>query len=395
VTIMPSSIRSVPIKAALAALGLILSGQAALAQVEELQYASVPGWSIGAVFDRGNFRYCGATTATRGHHFRVAHNGKSWAIGRESGAAKGRADLDGQPVTIEFRPFINDGWAFAAVPDQAADRLRKGRTISIALGNNPPVSFSLNGVDAAMSSVQDCVQKRGVTVAQSQPPAAPQPAPKTSPQPPRAGACPGGEQALPESGLCPSEAVKAFLGKYRLNQPAQLHQGCTTWVNETNMAGEVLLYGALKCGSFIGKLDYEGGARSAKLTARRQDGQDDVVITVIGAEPDAKMAITRFARDAIKDPNRRRQCSVQAHPGIGRGFIFDLDPKFAKRRDGPSAGECGPYGENNGPNHWQAFAGFAWYMSITDAEHSVDVVNMVLLDRDTRGSGVKAWRIRK
>lgn len=210
------------------------------------------------------------------------------------------------------------------------------------------------------------------------------------------GACPRGEQRLPETGLCPTEAIDAFLSKALIRR-AELHQGCTYWVNETNMAGDVLLYGALKCGNWIAKLDYAPGAKPAKLTSRMRDGSQDVEITVLKADKsDPNATINSFARGAIKDPNRRRQCLAQENPNVSGAIIFDLDPKTAARlrKGDPSGGECGPYGDNNGPNHWRSFGGNVWYFGITDSEHSFDPAHMTLLQRDARGGGLKGWRVK-
>lgn len=206
--------------------------------------------------------------------------------------------------------------------------------------------------------------------------------------------CPRGERPLPQTGLCPGEAIEAFL-QGSVIRAAQLFPGCSYGVNETAMAGDVLLYGALKCGNWIGKLDYAGGAQGARLTARNRDGSPDIEITVLPADPsDPRATINRFARNAITDPKMRRECSAQDHPGGGGAIIFDLGPKAAALRDGPSGGECGPYGESNGPNHWRSFGGHVWYFPISDSEHTVDPQHMILLERDRRGDGLKGWRVR-
>ena len=207
--------------------------------------------------------------------------------------------------------------------------------------------------------------------------------------------CKGGERPLPETRLCPAEAIDAFLSK-SVRRKAELHPGCTYAVNETRMADDVLLYGALRCGSWIGRLDVVPGAKPAKLTSRLKDGSPDVGIVTLEADPsDPKATIDRFARAAIKDPAMRRVCVAQerGEPGI---INFDLDKKAAARLrpEGPSGGECGPYGDNNGPNHWRAFGGRVWYFATTDSEHSFDPGHMTLLTRDPQGGGLKGWRVK-
>lgn len=215
--------------------------------------------------------------------------------------------------------------------------------------------------------------------------------------PARAQSCPGGERALPETGLCPAEAIDAFLSK-SVRRKAEAHPGCSSYgVNETRIGDNVLLYGALRCGSWIGRLEYAPGAKPAKLMSRLKDGSQDVEIVVLKADAaDPKATINAFARNAIKDANRRRECLAQERPNAKGAIIFDLDAKTAARirKGDPSGGECGPYGDNNGPNHWRAFGGHVWYFGITDYEHSFDPAHMVLLERDKRGGGLKGWRVK-
>jgi len=376
----------------------------AFAQVQQRDYGSVQGWNIEAVFVGPKLAYCSATTATRGYLLRVAHDGRTWQVGREGGpgAVQGRIDLDGLAATVNFVPIVSDGWVFVTMANQqVVDRVRNGRTVAIAIGNARPVRFALRGVSNAMSLLEECVHRAGVA-AQSRPN---QPAPKAAP--PRAaaniaqtgrnaGACPAGERPLPETRLCPAEALEAFLHGFKLNEPAQLSPGCTYGLNETNMAGDVLLYRALKCGNWIAKLDYAGGAHSAELTSKLQGGAQDVKITVLAANPsDPKITINQFARAAIGDQRKRRQCYAQ--DADNGGYNFDLNPKAVQRltKDGPYEGACGPYGRREDSSHWRSFGGNVWFIQLgQDAEYSVDADRMILLERDTTGRGLKGWKVK-
>ena len=295
---------------------------------------------------------------------------------------------------MNFERRFNDSWVFVRLTDDMLHHLRNSRAVTIALGRERPVRFDLDGVDAAVSTVRQCMQRRGVALAQR---AQPQTTPPPSSGPrSAAAACPKGERPLPETGLCPGEAAEAFLRSTSATKDS-LPQGCTWVVGETRVVNDVLLYRAMKCGNQIGKLDYAGGAHAATLTSRSVGDQAaSVKITMFAGDPsDPHAAINRHARAAINDPRQRRACYAQ-EDGQG-GVKVDLDPKTVARlsKDGPRDGECGPFGQRDDASHWQTFGGHAWFVEMSqDAWFGIDVRGMNLLEPDKRGDGLKGWRVK-
>lgn len=413
-TLLPPQSRPTAVWAASAI--FLLGTHAALAQgFQERRYATSGDWKVMAVNDANGFRYCAADRSpTAGRldiALRIAKDQNNWAIGRHTGGSpkRVRLDIDGEWDDAQLQPISGDIHAFVSIPPRVEGFLRTKRTLTLTI-DGEVYGYPLRGAGQAMRLVSECLQNRGVPrSAQAAPQAAPPPPQKQASTPPQqsapSGSCPGGEKPLAVTGLCPADAAKAFLPKLKLKKAKQLFQGCHDWINETEIAGgDVVLYGAIRCKGWVAALEYEGGASSASLTSKTQDGSaSDVTVTLINAEPNGMAAINRFSGEALSESLRKEnkksshKCSARK-ANVSPGFIFAVDVKTAERleKNEPMASInlCGPFGERDDPSHWRIFGGFAWHFSLTqDAESTVDSINIVLLERD--GNAPKGWKIRK
>ncbi|PLX36777.1 MAG: hypothetical protein C0606_13250 [Hyphomicrobiales bacterium] len=236
------------------------------------------------------------------------------------------------------------------------------------------------------------------TAARNKPRKEAQPRPETAAAantaPTAGSACEGGEQPLPVTGLCPSEAQEGFLsaGDNRyLPMP-----GCKWVVNETEMhGGEVLIYLASSCKTGTAKLEFAPGAKT--FSVKSSDGDVDITgITVDSA--DGLGSIESFARDALGASIKADACGLRDQDD---GYIFDLSKeeveRIAKAEEYYGGGNCGPYGYNGDGSHWRDFGGYGWYIRLgQDAYFSIEPSSLRVIQYkdDGNSDSLKGWRIK-
>ncbi|MCW2309834.1 hypothetical protein [Rhodobium gokarnense] len=376
---------------AAAAISISLSGAfAGTAVAETERYAKVEGWTVVAVSRDGSFRSCRAAVRGRSGFLRIAFGGRAWTVSVPGDGRTGKFDgnltIDDMSDAFRFRSG-NGKRAAARVRPHVIDGIRAGRSLSATL-NAGRMSWPLDGSAAALSAVEECFANKGRATPAAQRPAAP--AKRRA-----AGACPGGDKPLPVTGLCPGEAREAFLSM-RAPEDYRLEPGCRWVVNETPFAGadEVVMYLATECKGRTARLDFSAHNRGFEM----KSSAGDVKITGITVDAaDPEKSVQRFARQAIEDKQRRRDCTLQMAED-GQRYNLDLPPAEVRRlsAEGPYGWECGPYGTRDDASHWRIFGGYGWHFEVgQDAYASVSPESVRLLHRvdDGNSDSLDGWRV--
>ncbi|MBB4303630.1 hypothetical protein GGD81_002677 [Rhodobium orientis] len=376
---------------AAAAISVGLSGVfAGVAVAATDRYAKVEGWTIVAVSRDGGFRSCRAALRGRGGRLGLTYTGRAWIVSVPGDGRIGKFDgnltVDDMSDAFRFRSG-NGKRASARVRPHVIDGIRAGRRLSATL-NAGEMAWSLGGSAAALSAVEECFARKGRAAPVAQRPAAP--AKRRT-----AGACPRGEKPLPVTGLCPAEAREAFLS---MDDPEdyRLEPGCRWVVNETPFAGrdEAVMYLATECKGRTAKLDFSADNRGFRMNSSAGDVKI-TGITVDAADPEK--SVQRFARQAIEDKRRRRDCTLQMDDD-GERYNLDLPPAEVARlsAEGPYGWECGPYGTRDDASHWRIFGGYGWHFEVgQDAYASVSPESVRLLHHvnDGNSDSLDGWRI--
>ena len=409
-------------QAALAAAAISVGLSSVIASpagAETDRYARIEGWTVVAVSRDGEFRSCRASLKGRSGILRIVHNGRAWLVSVPGDGRTGKFDgnlsvsnpNDLADLTDAFTYKSNNGKrATTRVRPHVIDAIRAGRTLSATL-NAGEMAWSLDGSAAALSAVEDCVASRGKSGPVAQRKNSPQRQTKNrqrqaqnqrqeAPAMPRpagsGGACPRGETPLPVTGLCPTEAREAFLS---MSDPEgyRLQPGCRWVVNETAFAGtdEAVMYLATECKGKTAELDFSAHNRGFEMNSSAGDVKI-TGITVDAADPDK--SVQRFARQAIEDKQRRRECTLQM-ADHGDSYNLDLPPAEVKRlsAEGPYGWECGPYGTRDDASHWRIFGGYGWHFEVgQDAYVSVapESLRLIYFVDDGNSDSLDGWRIK-
>lgn len=205
-------------------------------------------------------------------------------------------------------------------------------------------------------------------------------------------ACPGGEARLPLTNWCQRKALKYLNAAGGYNEPMQ---GCEWVVQETEFAGDALLYRAMKCGENVAKLSFAGGAQLAELRIETSSigfEKGGIVVQVASADPANPTAnVQSIARGAL-DASEAAKCFVRP-AGIDSwptdALVVDVTPEEAAKitEDGPRTA-CGPYGlDEDSATYWRVFQGFSWFFSLGQ-EVEYDAGSFTLLTKDASGQWV-------
>ncbi len=244
-------------------------------------------------------------------------------------------------------------------------------------------NFKLTGSAAAILALDECFNvANGKKKLASGPSNASAKLPGTSD-------CPDGGPRLSDSGICQGRGVNYL--DIKDGNPPMLMQGCQWKLNDAAMpGGDYLLYLAASCGQHTTKLEFAGGAGTAKISIARS-GMDNGnpgwdFITVANVDQNNPTAsIQQFVRNAMDDKAAAAGCVIK-RVGDG-GYPSDalavnnqaLQNKFAA--DGPPGPVCGPFGEQgDSTSYWRVLGDLGFYFDLgQDAYQDIDPRSLTIL----------------
>jgi len=207
--------------------------------------------------------------------------------------------------------------------------------------------------------------------------------------------CKDGGERLPITNMCQPKALKMLNSAGGKDEP---WEGCKWVVQESEFAGDVVLYRAMNCGGKTTKLAFAGGAQMAELSIEESaigmpHGQ--VLVRVASSDPANPTAnVQSIARGAVDNPSEAARCFVRP-AGIDSwpddALVVDLPPEEAAKipEDGPRTA-CGPYGlDEDSSRFWRVFQGFSWFFDLGQ-EVELDAGSFTLLTKDATGKWVQA-----
>jgi hypothetical protein len=217
----------------------------------------------------------------------------------------------------------------------------------------------------------------------SAPAAVAEPAPSYAPPPAEAApaavvtpaSCPDDGPRLPLSGVCVGRATNYM---DLTNGPSYLPEGCTWVPQETEFAGEVLLYLAASCDGRTAKLAFAGGARFAELSVETSaiapgSAEGEILVRVgsviDGAPGQAALANAREAYAAEgASPEAVAACRVRPS-GLDfwpeGAFVIDDWPEGQPEPEGEIRTACGPFGlDQDSARYWREAHGFSWFYDL-------------------------------
>ncbi|AVO44438.1 hypothetical protein [Phreatobacter cathodiphilus] len=140
-------------------------------QSGERPYAPVRDWGVNASWVGGAFAYCAAEAQPGGRVLRIGYDSGQWQLAVQAEADpdwSGTLDIDGRQVSVSGAAV--DGWAIAWLQREDLSRLGQGQQANLSVGRAYH-DFPLTGMAAAITKVEECVQRRGVvTSANPRPP---------------------------------------------------------------------------------------------------------------------------------------------------------------------------------------------------------------------------------
>ncbi len=171
-------------------------------------------------------------------------------------------------------------------------------------------------------------------------------------------------------------------------------ESCGWVVQETEFAGDVLLYRALKCGDKTARLAFAGGAQMAELSIEATalgDSLGKVMVQIASADPAQPTAnVLAITRGAMNDPTEAASCEVRkAKIDVwpNDALVVDISTAAAASipEDGPRTA-CGPYGlDEDSSRYWRVFQGFSWFFDFGQDAHEFDIGSFTLMTKDANG----------
>ena len=135
-------------------------------QFTENQYASTRGWTVNAAFANGQFAYCYGEISRDGTMVRLGFDNLQWQLAvpvhTGSGEWQGTMEVDGDRRSAMGNATLD--WTIAWLGLRELEQLKQGTYAVLGLGR-VDYDFSLAGVTATSSKVEECVNRRGQPIA--------------------------------------------------------------------------------------------------------------------------------------------------------------------------------------------------------------------------------------
>ena len=193
----------------------------------EQPYGTTRQWEVKAAFSGRLFMYCVAESNAGGRSVRIGvdrampGDGMQWQLAVPKRAPKdwqGRFEIDGQEPAHRAGADVSGSvfadWTIAYLNMGQVDALRQGKVAVLGVGKRD-FDFSLTGIAAAITKVEECRARRGSTTAAAAPSVRPiemaqqAPAPQSSGNAPSAQAWPG-EATITRYGAVGSWVINAI-----------------------------------------------------------------------------------------------------------------------------------------------------------------------------------------
>jgi hypothetical protein len=210
--------------------------------------------------------------------------------------------------------------------------------------------------------------------------------------------CPNGEERLPETGLCKSQALAYIQSIYPAPPAGIVPEGCRWTVNEGSFIENYLLYHALSCKGKTATLEGGAGAHAAEINLlwsaisnAEEEERYMRIISLDGYDPKQRILMEASGdMTAVEQKN----CHVRSESiqGWSTGaLVVDDKPEGYQSSDGPRSA-CGVFGYNEGESsHWRITKyGGAFLTPRADAYQDVDLASLTVLERSSNGGWVVA-----
>ena len=151
--------------------------------VENL-YGAAHDWQVGFGRIDGSFAYCYAEMLFDEGPMRIGYDGGQWQLGllvRSKAPYEGSIEVDGR--SFYAAGTANQDWTFVWLDMQMLDAVRNGDELVVEL-NRQSINRPLKGIAAAITKVDECVQRKGVPPggkAAAEPASEPTPGPVSTP----------------------------------------------------------------------------------------------------------------------------------------------------------------------------------------------------------------------
>ena len=368
------------------------------AQTIEKDYAQFKNWNVTAEYENGQFLGCFAwkenNAAQQGYGsvLRIAISDQLKILATDynlpSASQLTKLTIDDTDYQSNFLQF--NQWAGMQLTPQVLQALSQGSQVNLNLDPMGPV-FDLSGSYAAVLKAQECDTHLGKLVQPIAHPVISQTI------------CPNNAPRLPESGLCMQQARRLLDSHATVNTSP--NDGCSWEVNETAMpGGEFVIYNAYKCNGVTAKLEFQGGAKFAKLaisqsafTGPSAVGSKPVTIGSI-SNNDVKSSIFDYVRNQMEPIDLNNQCFVQsgqAYDLPANSYVVNIDKKLLDVEKDNSddlaiPAYCGRWGyTSDSYSLWRSFGGFTWFFDFGQDVSEFDPASFTLITLNGQGQ----WQV--
>ncbi len=367
------------------------------AQTIEKEYAQLKNWNVTAEYENGQFLGCfawkknSATQQGYGSVLRIAISDQLKILATDynlpSTPQHTTLTIDNISYKSTFLQF--NQWAGMQLTPDVLHALKQGNQVNLNLDPMGP-TFALSGSYAAVLKTQECDTNLGeptLAIATVINPIS----------------CPNNAPRLPESGLCAQQARRLLDSNALYNTSPD--NGCSWEVNETAMpGGEFLIYNAYKCKGVTSKLEFQGGAKFAKLAISQSAlfgqsavGSEQVTIGSI-SNNDAKSSIFDYVRNQMEPNDLSNQCYIQsgqAYDLPANSYVVNIDKKLSDAQsinaDDPTMpAYCGRWGYlSDSYSLWRSFGGFTWFFDFGQDASEFDPASFTLITMNGQGQ----WQV--